>query len=163
MRYFKSISVILLAIGVLMFCPAFLKASQERAQMSEKILSKDFAVAKEALNENKRLKNVEMIRLSLKHYSLIIKRLAAEDLAELGDKGSVPSLIEALEKNQGLMRGGIETLGLQAELNSAIVSTLGKLTGMSFPSQKSLTGTQIKQVIEQAKLWWNANKQQLKQ
>ena len=135
---------------------------QESGPMKENTLSKDFAVAKEALEENKKRKNVEMIRLSLGHSSLIIKRLAAEALAELRDKASVPSLVKALENNQVTLRGGTETQVMQSELDRDIVSALENLTGMGFPENVVLSSSEKKQIIERSNQWWNANKQRIK-
>jgi HEAT repeat protein len=164
MKHSRIVAVALISTGmILMACATRATAEQARNQMRERVLSKDFAVAKEALEENKKRKNVEMIRLSLNHYSLIIKRLATEALAELGDKGSVPSLIRALENNRVTLRGGTETQVLQSELDRAIVSALEKLTGLSFSKNSVLSGGDIKQIIERSNLWWNANKQRIKQ
>jgi hypothetical protein len=62
---------------------------QEDSSMRERILSSDFNTASQALNENRRNKKAQLVRLSLEHPSLIIKRQAAEALMELDDKSSV--------------------------------------------------------------------------
>lgn len=164
MKHSKIIvSVFISASMILMDCATQVTAGQEDKQMSEKVLSKEFAVAKAALEENKKRKNFKLIRLSLSHSSLTLKRQAAEALAELRDKGSVPSLIRALENNQVMLRGGTETQVMQAELDRAIVSAVEKLTGLDFPKKEILSGDEIKQIIERSNLWLNANKHYIRQ
>jgi hypothetical protein len=80
----------------------------------------------------------------------------------------VRALIEVLEKNQGTLRGGSETKALQLELNNAIVSTLRKLTGQSFPvesiqtkdapSLRTYSANDLKKVIQTAKKWLASTK-----
>ena len=159
MKFEKKITIPLLST-VLILSGYTIHAvnKQQSDEMTEQILSKDFAVAKQALDENILLKNCELVRLSLKHQSLIIKRQAAEALAELEDRRSVPYLIEALENNQFLLRGGSETKILQSKLNKAIVLALEKLTGLDFATEDTVTDSDIKQIIQKSKHWWNSNK-----
>lgn len=50
-------------------------------------------------------------------------------------------------KLRRLLRGGTETRSLQAELNHALVSSLGKLTGIEFPTKTGFTSSEIKQIF----------------
>src|ERR1700674_2893298 len=90
---------------------------QKGSSLREQILSDNYSVAKGVLDENRRKKDTRLVCLSLSNASLLIKKLAAEALKEIGDKSSVSCLIEALENNQVVYTGGTETQILQQQLN----------------------------------------------
>jgi PBS lyase HEAT-like repeat len=131
-------------------------------EMQEKILSKDFAVAKKALDDNRQQKRVMAIRMSLKSQFLNIRKEAADAIRELQDKPSVPALIEALENNQVRYTGGSETQLMQAELNKSLLSGLQTLTGLNLTEGRELSDTQIKKAIQESKLWLDENKDRIK-
>lgn len=146
-----------------LFSAGFSIVVQEDVPGREKILSADFKTASEALDENTRNRRAELVRVSLEHPSLIIKRRAAKAIMELDDKDSVPALVEALEKNQGSFKGGSETKILQQKLNNDLVIALDRLTGISFPVEGVLSkyspslitysASDIKQIILITKEW----------
>jgi len=151
-------------------------------EMENKILCKDIVIARKALDENRKQKRVMAIQMSLKSQFLDIRREAADAIKELNDKPSVPALIEALENNQGRYSGGLEMLGMQAELNKSLLSALQTLTGLNLPEGHELSPTQealepltgrhtkghelseaqIKEVIQEFKRWWDENKDMIK-
>jgi len=107
---------------------------------------------------------------------------AADAIKGLNDKPSVPALIEALEHNQTRYSGGLEMLGMQADLNKSLLSALQTLTGLNLPEGHELSPTQealeplagkhteghelsevqIKEVIQEFKRWWDENKDRIK-
>jgi hypothetical protein len=131
-------------------------------EMQEKILNKDFTIAKKALDENKKQRWAIAIRMSLKNQSLIIRQQAADALKELQDKPSVPDLIEALENNQVRYTGGSETQLMQSELNKSLLSALQTLTGLDLIEGRELTTAQIQKAIQECKNWWNKNKDRIR-
>ena len=60
----------LLIVPALVGSIALAKFGQVDNPMKEKILSKDFKIAQDALEENKKQKNIQAICMSLKHQSL---------------------------------------------------------------------------------------------
>jgi|SRR5262245_29399221 len=151
-------------------------------EMQDKILCKDIVIARKALDENRKQKRVMAIQMSLKSQFLVIRREAADAIKGLNDKPSVPALIEALEHNQTRYSGGLEMLGMQAELNKSLLSALQTLTGLNLPEGHELSPTQealepltgkhteghelseaqIKEVIQEFNRWWDENKDRIK-
>lgn len=155
--------IVILMGGVILARVTLGWSRQANKPAREKILSKDFNEASEALEENVRRKKSGLVRMSLQHPSLIIKRRAAEALRKLKDRASVPSLIEALELNQAVYVGGTETELLQDELNRAIVSALVEVTGIDVQLGPTLSDRKISEVITKSKKWWSMNKHRITQ
>lgn len=124
--------------------------------MREKILSQDFDVAKTALEESKKKKNVNLVCMSLKHPELLIKIQAVEALNEPRDKASVPCLTEALQLNHGFRTGGSEVEAFSAEFNRNVALLLQKLTRLDFHLGPTLSDTDIKQIIQRSTQWWTS-------
>lgn len=155
MRYTKSLlPIVIVSMGLWIANTGTVMSDQEKPKLEEQVLSTDYRVAKQALEESLRRRNVAAIRLGLKNHSLLIKREAADALRGLMDKASVGHLIEALENNQVVYRGGSETLYFQAELNKALAFALEKLTGIDFHTGRSLSQAEIKLVLDRGKQWW---------
>lgn len=102
------------------------------AVLEHQILGDDYNKAEAALKQAISGKKVKIVQLGLKARSLDLKIKAAEALAKLNDKSSVPALVEALSQNQGIIGGGTETQVLQQDLNQAIILALAKLTKLEF-------------------------------
>ena len=136
-------------------------------EMTDRILSYDYHIAMAALEENRRQKNSQAVCLSLKHRSLVIRRLAAEALGELQAKSSVQCLIEALENNQTVLLGGSETVIEQDMLNEAIIGATEKITGLELKYKKSspkkidrvASRKQVRAALEKIKTWQTAQKE----
>lgn len=96
------------------------------------ILSRNYRVAKWALDKAILEKDKRALRLGLKGFSLTIRNKVVLTIMEFDDKSYVSDLIKALESNQGVMSGGSETEYFQLELNKSIVNALRKLTGLKF-------------------------------
>lgn len=131
-------------------------------EVQETILSKDFAVAKKALDDSREQKRVVAIRMGLKSQFLDIRREAANAIKELQDKPSVPFLTEALENNQVRYTGGSETQLMQAELNKSLLSALQTLTGLNLIEGRTLSDALIQIAIQEYKRWWNENRDNVK-
>ena len=132
--------------------------SQSDTAMRERILSKDFSTAEQALEENRRLRDARAVCLSLEHPSLLIKRRAAEALGDLKDKGAVKCLVQALERNQVVLLGGSETQVEQGELNKSILGALNATTGLDLPVTPRPTPAQLRRVKAKTARWVSAGK-----
>lgn len=142
-------------------------------QEDNSILSCDYLTAKKSLEKALQKNDKETIRLGLKRFlSFKVKMDIAKAIAQLEDKSFVPDLIDALEKNQGVLSGGTETDILQALLSRELIITIEKLTGLKFnlrdlPRPDSvekfepsnyISSDEIQKAIKQASLWWKNNK-----
>lgn len=143
------------------------KAEMLERQQKTSILSKNYNVAKLALNKAVLEKDKSTIRLGLKGFSLLIKRDAIQAIKQLDDKTFVPDLIKALDENQGVMSGGSETEAEQQELNKEIISALKQLTGLEFPYLTDSStipcfsdcpSKDIQRVVKESSEWWENNK-----
>jgi HEAT repeat protein len=114
--------------------------------------SADFQSAKQRLDEAVKSGDAATLRAVLQHPSLILRREAAEALVQMGGTDNVPHLIEALEKNQGRRSDGSESELMQAELNTALISALGKITGLEFAAPPD-----VSQVVQQSRGWLQKN------
>jgi HEAT repeat protein len=123
----------------------------------ERILSTDFATANQALAESIKNRDARLVRLALDHPALEIKRQAAAALGQLGDSSCVPNLIDVLERNQAVQRGGSETLVLQTELNAAVIAALQKLTGVDFGAADASSPEDVRRALETSRQWWQEN------
>jgi HEAT repeat protein len=123
----------------------------------ERILSTDFATANQALAESIKNRDARLVRLALDHPALEIKHEAAAALGELGDRSSVPKLIDVLELNQAVQRGGSETLVLQTELNAAALAALQKITGVDFGATDASSPEDVRRALETSRQWWQEN------
>jgi hypothetical protein len=152
-------SVILLTLTItILFKLPFAVTLQSDQIMRERILSKDFLTAQTALEENKKLKNVQAVCLSLEHPSLVIKRQAAEALQALKDKAAIKCLVSALEKNQVVLLGGSEMKIEQGRLNESIVSAINAITGLSLPAHPQLSQEKVRKIKAKTEQWLSTNK-----
>jgi HEAT repeat protein len=122
------------------------------------ILSKDYQIARKALDKAVLEKDLETIKLGLKNPILDIRKKTVEAMAKIGDETFVPNLIVALEQNQGIIAGGSEIQSLQNKLNEIIISTLEKLTKLKFNISEKLSSEDIDEVIRKSREWCSANK-----
>lgn len=151
-------------------------------QQSTPILSKNYRVAKWALDKAVSEKDIATIRLGLKGFSFSIKQDAVLVIKQLDDKSFVPDLIEALDKNQGIIDGGSEVQSFQQELNITIISALKQLTDLKFSYSKgsptSLTSLclnnskisfscvvdrmpkDIEKILEECRKWWKVHRKE---
>lgn len=132
-------------------------------KQDDNILSKDYSVAEKALNKAVLEKDKETIRLGLKSPIFSIKQKTAEAIAEIKDKTFVPSLIEALEKNQGVIAGGSEAEVMQQELNKAIVYALEQLTGLQLLFSENLSADDIQRILNESREWWKTYQKEKQQ
>lgn len=134
---------------------------------SNSILTKDYNIAKKALEKAVREKDLNAIRLGLKGFSFQIRKDVVEEIVKLNDKSFVPDLADALEENQGCLSGGSETEVLQKELNNLIVSAIKRLTGLEFsyfdssssqPCSNDFPPKDIQRILKESRDWWKENK-----
>ena len=157
MKIFLNVTLLLIIVNI-PFYPSLHSENQTSNSMNERILSKDFSTAQAALEENKHNKNLQAVCLSLKHRSLIIRKLAAQALGELKAKSSIQCLIEALEQNQTALIGGTETDIEQDKLNEAIIDATEKITGLELKNKKALSRKEIRIALGKIKRWQAAQK-----
>ncbi|NJN47963.1 MAG: hypothetical protein HC808_17445 [Candidatus Competibacteraceae bacterium] len=117
-------------------------------EQSTAILSADYATAERALDEGIKIEDAELIALALNNPHLEIKLRAAEALAELGDKQSIPCLRDALQENQVVYTGGSEAQALQVELNKALITALEKLSGANYGAVDPASEVDIQRVLQ---------------
>jgi hypothetical protein len=134
------------------------KVSNLEMESQDKVLSKDYLKAEKALVKAIQAEDKKTIRLGLKNEILLIKKKAVTALGEIKDKQSVPDLIEVLSENQVMMGGGSEMAAMQAELNTATVLSLSRLTGLKFDVSEVLSSDDIAKVLEESRKWWNINR-----
>ena len=161
--------LILLTIVLITQLLFFSQSSKVRADipqvMVEKILSKDYAIARKALTENQVKRDTVAVCLSLKNQMLEIKLLAASALRSIKDKSSVECLIRALKENQIPHPGGTEDRILQDEIDENIVLALQELIEIKVPPQNkkqiknpiikksAFTRDQVSEVIRMSEVW----------
>ncbi|HMS40446.1 MAG TPA: hypothetical protein PKE69_09485 [Pyrinomonadaceae bacterium] len=142
------------------------KAERLERQQETPILSKNYSVAKLALNKAILEKDKSTILLGLNGFSLLIKRDAVQAIKQFNDKSFVPNLIKALDENQGVMSGGSETEAEQQELNKGIILALKQLTGLEFsyltnsstiPCFSDCPSKDILRVLKESREWWKKN------
>lgn len=147
-----------------------LKAEMIERQKPNPILSKNYNVAKWALDKAVSENDKPTLRLGLNAFSLLIKRKVVQAIKQFDDKSFVPDLIEALDNNQGAMSGGSETEFMQRELNEEIISALKQLTGLEFsflsdsstiPCFSDCPSKDIQRVLKESREWWEANKKRV--
>jgi HEAT repeat protein len=123
------------------------------------VLSRDFDTASRALEQAITSRDPGPALAALGHPALEIRRQAADALGEFGGRAAVPRLLDALEQNQSVLRGGTETGMLQAELNVALVAAVQKLTGVEFGAGNPPSDADVRRVLEQGRRWWEANRE----
>lgn len=128
------------------------------AQDPTKLLSADFATADQALSEAITRRDAALVARALDQKFLEMKVKAARALIEIGDRGSVPHLIAALEANQVAYTGDSETKVLQKEVNEALTAALAKLTGLQFGAVDPQSAADIGRVLQASKAWAEKNR-----
>jgi hypothetical protein len=148
---------------------ALLEEMLERQQATP-ILSKNYRVAKSAFDKAVLEKDKATLRLGLKRESPSFKRDIVQAIKQFDDKSFVPDLIKALENNQLIMSGGLETQAEQQELNKEIISALAKLTDLKFdylsdsstiPCFSDCPSKDMGKVLEESKTWYQANEEEI--
>ncbi len=145
----------------------------ERLMMQQEIsiLSKYYYLAKKALDKAILEKDKATIQLGLGKQFLSLKKEIVEEAVKFNDKSFIPDLIKALERNQGIMSGGTETVIEQNLLNKAIVSALEKLTGLQFlyfdgsltrSSFDEFPHKDIEKILKESREWCNNQKEECK-
>jgi hypothetical protein len=127
-------------------------------ERTTRVLSPDYATATPALAEAIKDRDAGLVRLALGHPILEIKRQAADALAEFGDRSCVPDLIDALDRNQAVYRGGSETRAVQVELNGALLAALRKITGVDFGPTDPSSDKEVRRALEMSRQWWENNR-----
>ena len=121
----------------------------------KEILSRNYQIAQKALEKAIKEKDKDTLRSGLKNQNPLIKKKVVDAISDIDFKDSVPDLIDALKRNQILLRGGTEVQLLQRDLDVAIVKTLEKLTQLDFDVTDALSSEDVNKVIEQSNRWWN--------
>lgn len=140
------------------------------------ILSKDFAVAEEALNQAIEQKDKEALRKGLKNQIFFPWERTSEKLiravVKMKDVTFVPNLIEVLQQNQSIIAGGGEIVASQLILDRTLINALKELTGLDFEisnfSLKSIDDTkkhrnEIEEIIKQSLGWVKTHKAETQQ
>lgn len=122
------------------------------------ILSADFATAQQALTDAVKNRDAALVARALNQRHLELRLKAATELAVIGDRASVPHLVEALERNQVKYTGGAETTILQVDLNRALITALEKLTGGDLGPVDPGSRQDIDRVLRSARDWLGRNK-----
>jgi hypothetical protein len=132
---------------------------QSGQTMRERILSEDFSIANKALEENKKLKDIQAVCLSIENPFLEIKRQAAEALGKFKDRAATQCLVRGLESNRVELLGGSEVVGLQVAVNRSIISALEAITGLTLPASPRPTPIEITKIKARINQWLLRNKQ----
>jgi hypothetical protein len=122
------------------------------------ILSPDFTTADRALAEAIKDRNAALVERALEQKHLELKLKAATALATMGERTSIPRLIEALERNQAKITGGSEATILQTDLNRAIVAALSKLTTIDYGTVDPASEQDVARALRLSREWWEKNK-----
>jgi hypothetical protein len=139
-------------------------------QQATPILSKNYRIAKAAFDKAVLERDKATIRLGLKRESLSFKAVTVQAIKQFEDKSFVPDLIKALEGNQVIMSGGLETQVEQQELNKEIISALKQLTGLNFsylndsstiPCFNDCPPKDIIRVLKESREWWRNHKKDM--
>jgi hypothetical protein len=117
------------------------------------VLSRDYAVAEIAINNAVLTGNKATLKLGLESPIITIKQKAVEAIPETTDEDFVPSLIAALQSNQGLMAGGTEIQILQNNLNVSVIVAIATLTKMKFKVSEHPTSAEVSEVILRSQEW----------
>ncbi|MBX3281527.1 MAG: hypothetical protein KF756_03530 [Acidobacteria bacterium] len=105
-----------------------------RSLQDKRILSRNYAEAKQALAEAVKKNDTDTIREGLlKSLSFELKGDIAATIAEEKMTGLLPDLVTALQFNSGCMSGGSESEAAQKQLNEKVVKAISSLTSLSFP------------------------------
>lgn len=134
-------------------CPKKPGESQMTNEPPPAVLSQDFATASQALDDAVKNRDADVVSLALGHRTLILRCKAAEALARIGDKASVPKLVDALEDNQAVQTGGAETAALQIELNAALILALKTLTEADFAETDASSKEDVQRVLRISREW----------
>jgi|SRR5262245_30735875 len=126
-------------------------------ETSADIRTADFATATQLLDEWTKDQDAARVAQALGHPSLIIRRRAADALGQIGDPAAVSGLIEALGQNQVVYGGGTEDVILQKELNAALITSLGKLTGADFGAPDPSSRQDVWRVLQVSREWRRPN------
>ena len=122
------------------------------------ILSADFTTAERALSEAIKNRDAAAVARALEQQHLELKLRAAIALAAIGERTSVPRLIEALEQNQVKITGGGEAMALQGDLNRALLAALSKLTAIDFGPIDPPSQQDVEKALRLSREWWEKNK-----
>jgi hypothetical protein len=131
-------------------------------QQEHPILSRDYKVAKQALNKAVLERDEATIRLGLKANSILLKKNVFQAIRQLYYQWFVPDLIVALEENQTVGKG-IETQVERQELNKSIVFALKHLTGLGFSGTENLSSDDIKRILNETREWYKKYETQIQQ
>jgi HEAT repeat protein len=131
---------------------------EDETKLKERLLSKDFTVAKSALEEVIKKKHAALTCLALGNSDWLIRSSAGKALRQLASDESVPCLIDALEKNQDIISGGSEALNSQEELNTDLVNALVRITQLPLEKKKKYEKFEIEMVIRESKQWCRLNR-----
>ncbi len=132
------------------------------------ILSKDYQLAEQALEMAILAKNRNTIGLGLKSMFFNVKIKAAQTIAAIDERSLVPNLVEALQRNQGVISGGAETQMMQNDFNAAVVSALEHITKLKFRVSERLasedlrgyrpfSSAEIHEVFDKTRDWCESN------
>jgi HEAT repeat protein len=123
-----------------------------------RILSADFTTADQALAAAIGNRDPALVARALGQRHMELRVKAASALADIGNKASVPALIEALARNEAPYAGGSESTILQADLSRALIAALQKLTGLTFGSADPPSPQDISRALRLSREWWEKNR-----
>ena len=128
---------------------------EDEIKIKEKLLSKNFTEAKQALDSVIVRKDQFLICFALSNSDWLIRGLAGKALREVADDDSVPCLVKALENNQDILSGGSEARVSQMELNTDLVDALLRITNFRLDRRKTYEKVEINRIIQESKQWYD--------
>ncbi len=124
---------------------------EDEIKIKEKLLSKNFTEAKQALDSVIVRKDQFLICFALSNSDWLIRGLAGKALREVADDDSVPCLVKALENNQDILSGGSEARVSQEELNTDLVDALVRIGNLALDKKPKYEKIEIERIITESK------------
>lgn len=118
------------------------------SKICDDLSSKNPLVANAAMDQLTQLNDKQMLLVALSYPSPVIQIRAAKSLQAIGDKSTVPELLEVLKKaNKSAIKGGSDTVSWNRDLKSELIATISKLSEVKYEGSSNYSVPEVKEFV----------------